>query len=249
MNPDIETILDMGRLALQFGRTNRATFHEDGRTPESDTDHTVMLGLIACTYAATGDYEGVDPGDVAMFCLVHDLVEARCGDTNSFGITPDARAEREKRERKAFLDLCEEFGSSSWMMAALHLYEGQNHPAARFVRYLDKAMPKITHILNGCTAIKGMGHDRKVLHATHQAQLNRLSEEYPEFRGTPVEAAMRQLMYRSEIEMSYPSQCGKCGSEIPAPGPCPTCDDQPYGKLRFGHHPDCVPGDCICGRE
>ena len=35
-------------LILRFGRVNRATYHPDGERPESDTDHTVMLGILAC---------------------------------------------------------------------------------------------------------------------------------------------------------------------------------------------------------
>jgi hypothetical protein len=46
--------------------------------PESDTDHTVMLALIACALAPIVDAR-LDVGLVAQYALVHDLVEAYAG--------------------------------------------------------------------------------------------------------------------------------------------------------------------------
>ena len=235
-----DEVIELGKLALAFGRVNRATFHEDGVTPESDTDHTTMLGLIAINLAGAYRYEGVEPSAVAEFALVHDLVEAKCGDTDSFDMTPEGREAKKKREDEAFLDLCEEFGSTSRMMSTLHFYEEQKHPAARFVRYLDKALPKLTHILNGCAAIKAKGHNREYLHAVHQAQLRRLSEQYPEFNGTPLQALMNDLMHRAEVAMTqtevilpddprvqpdWDTECEVCGQKpvMPLTGMCGPC--------------------------
>ncbi len=44
-----DSMVGLARLSLTFGQDNRITYHPDGKTPESDTDHTVMLGIIACT--------------------------------------------------------------------------------------------------------------------------------------------------------------------------------------------------------
>jgi len=27
-----------------------------------------------------------------------------------------------------------------------------------------------------------------------------------------------------------PKRCGRCGSDIPTPGPCPVCEDSPFGR-------------------
>lgn len=43
--------ISLAKLALRFSRVERATFHEDGVRPETDSDHTVMLGLVACQLA------------------------------------------------------------------------------------------------------------------------------------------------------------------------------------------------------
>ena len=66
--------LSLAKLLLQFGRTNRITYHEDGVTPESDTDHTVMLGVMACAFAARYAPH-LNNGKIAQFAFIHDLVE------------------------------------------------------------------------------------------------------------------------------------------------------------------------------
>ena len=189
-----EIMVQIGQLALLFGRTNRATFHEDGVTPESDTDHTVMLGLIACPIALE---LGLHTGNVAQFVLVHDLVEAHAGDTNSFDIGPSAAQAKEEREAKALARLIEEFGADSWMLSWLLFYEAQEAPEARLVRYLDKAMPKITHMLNGCAAIQAMGKTHADLVRAHVEQLAALNTQYPELAET-VGPLMADIMKQSE---------------------------------------------------
>lgn len=62
-------VVELGRLALQFGRVNRITYHPDGHRPETDTDHTVMLGLIACAFAAS-HMPDLDRGVIAAYALV-----------------------------------------------------------------------------------------------------------------------------------------------------------------------------------
>lgn len=158
----IEEIKDLAQLALQFGRTNRATYHEDGETPESDTDHTVMLGLVACAVAervnavrikADPRYaEVLDLGRIAQFVYVHDLVEALCGDTNTLS-NFDAAA-KVQREREALETLRTRFSSLPWICATIDRYEALDTQEARFVKVMDKVLPKLTHALNGGKALR-----------------------------------------------------------------------------------------------
>jgi putative hydrolase of HD superfamily len=94
-------LIDAGKMVLTFARVNRVTLHEDGKTPESDTDHTVMVALCACSLAERL-YPSLDIGKVAQFALIHDLVEVYAGDTNTFNITAKEREEKEKREHESF---------------------------------------------------------------------------------------------------------------------------------------------------
>lgn len=156
----IQAIVDLGNLSLAFGRVNRITCHPDGVTPESDTDHTVMLGLIACAFAERFA-PTLDRGRIAEFALVHDFVEVYAGDTPTARIQSDAdQTSKEEREAEALLRLRTEFDAElPWLGETIDAYERRDTPEARFVKVMDKALPKITNALNkGATFLK-QGHD------------------------------------------------------------------------------------------
>ena len=176
--------LVLADLALRFGRVDRVTRHPDGRRLESDTDHTVMLGLVACAFAERHPGLGLDIGLVAQFALVHDLVEADAGDTDTFGITPDARERKAEREAAALERLRGRLAATPWVCATIDAYEAQGAPEARFVRYLDKVLPRLTHALNRAIVQVEAGRTAAVLHTHHQRQLAELAHVYPEFAAT-----------------------------------------------------------------
>lgn len=157
-----KTIFDLGKLGQLFGQTYRVTLNEDGKTFESDTDHTVTLALVAI-FLANKYYQGAENrlniGHVNNLCLIHDLVEAYAGDTDSFmadfneGST--AKQDKKIREHEAFLRLESEFKNEfPWLIEHIHEYENLTSREARFVKTVDKITPKITHILNGGQYIK-----------------------------------------------------------------------------------------------
>ena len=144
----VDAVVEAGKLALLFGRTERVTKHEDGRI-ETDTDHTVMLGLIACALASK--YEPtLDLGKIAQYALVHDLVEAYAGDTDTFIVGhTTVHNEKEAREEAALARIEKEFADSlPWIPETIREYESLATPEARFIKTLDKSMPKITHLAN-----------------------------------------------------------------------------------------------------
>ena len=96
-----DAVVALCALVMQYATVHRITFLADGVTPESDTDHTVMVGLISCAVAQQLEPR-LDIGLVAQFSLVHDLVEAYAGDTNTFGgLSAGAHADKEARESAA----------------------------------------------------------------------------------------------------------------------------------------------------
>jgi putative hydrolase of HD superfamily len=150
MTPEVpKKTIDLGALVLQFAQVTRATRFPDGTTPESDTDHTVMLGVIACAFAATY-VPRLDVGKIAQYVLVHDLVEAYAGDTNTFlEKSAEQKLAKAEREEAALARITEEFGSVyPWIPETIEHYESLADAEARFVKTLDKVMPKITHCLN-----------------------------------------------------------------------------------------------------
>jgi putative hydrolase of HD superfamily len=148
LNGSAASVVELSRLALNFGRVDRITYHADGTTPESDTDHTVMLGLVACAFAHVHLPE-LDRGRIAQYALVHDLVEVYAGDTQTLRITEDGQRAKREREADALLQLAQQFAMSlPWVCTTIAEYELLRTPEARYVKALDKLLPKITHILN-----------------------------------------------------------------------------------------------------
>lgn len=172
----MEQALSVTSIAMRLGLQKRATLHQDGKIPESVTTHTVMLGLVMESFIGPlrlrADY-------VHRYVLVHDLVEAIVGDTDTLGIKPDERKAKEQREREA-LEALRHSALPPWIVYAIDRYEEQVDPEARAVRYLDKVLPKLTHALNNCAAIRAKGWNAERLHAEHEAQRHALAEEYPD---------------------------------------------------------------------
>ncbi len=149
MTPHTQGLVDIGKLILQFAKVNRVTLHEDGKRLESDTDHTVMLAVSSLALGSKLYKDRLDLGVVAQFAIIHDLVEVYAMDTDSFGLSVDGRKAKEEREHTAFLRIQEEFKDTyPWLPEMIEKYEALDTIEARFVKTLDKAMSKITHILN-----------------------------------------------------------------------------------------------------
>ena len=171
----LDRVLVLARIALAFGRVERATFHEDGVRPETDTDHTVMLGIVACELAPAH----LDRAKVAAFALVHDLAEVYAGDTQTLVISAEGMIAKRDREDAARARLATELGAGSWVAEILATYEEQQVPEARFVRAIDKVLPKLTHFFNGCAGARALT-DRARFIAAHDRQYESLRRAYPE---------------------------------------------------------------------
>lgn len=167
---DVDDAFGIGvRLAdLAFGlaRVDRATRAPDGATPESDTDHTVGLGLLAVELAARWNARQIsvperpdiapplNVGLVALFALVHELPEVHAGDVDTLGATPEILAAKREREDAA-VALLRETLSGSAVLPIFDRYERQDSVEALFVRLVDKITPKLSHVLNEAAAVRG----------------------------------------------------------------------------------------------
>jgi 5'-deoxynucleotidase YfbR-like HD superfamily hydrolase len=191
-----EATLALGELALKFATTNRVTFWPDGETFESDTDHTVMVGLLACAFASA--YEpSLDVGRVAQFALVHDLVEAYAGDTNTYRMTSDEHWKAKgEREKQALVQIKNEFSETlPWVPETIEAYESLASKEARFVKTLDKAMPKITRLLNHDAMHDNPAEFRK--HCEHQ--LNTMKTTYGKDQQSAIE--LYEYLMAAVLEM------------------------------------------------
>lgn len=179
MTVDVQTLVTLAAFCLKFARVDRATRHEDGRRPETDSDHTVMLSVIACACAARAA-PSLDLGKIAQFATVHDLIEAYSGDVLSLGMSAEVRASKEARERAALERVRAEFQAVPWLAATIDAYESLATPEARFVKILDKVMPKLTHLLNGGASLREHGFSFERAHADHLSQRAMMVAEYPQ---------------------------------------------------------------------
>jgi putative hydrolase of HD superfamily len=199
-----DAVTDLGRLALKFGMIDRtAVYHADGVTPESDTDHTVMLGWVACSLAARF-FPTLDVGLVAQMALVHDAPEVYAGDTPTLRIDPAGRAVKAAREAAAARRLHAEFGETlPWLPALLKAYEAQQLPEARFVRGVDKVLPKIVHMLDGCAGLidHRMGSaELTAVFDQQEADMARYVGEFTELMELRAELVGRTIRLRRELE-------------------------------------------------
>ena len=141
---------DVVRMVLDFSKINRATMSPDGIF-ESDTDHTVMIGILACSVAEKF-YKDLDLGLVAQFSIIHDLLEVYTGDFDTFKTVSNEELFLNKKslELEAIEKMKTRFGFSyPWIVDLIERYESLDTKEARFVKTLDKIIPKVTNILNG----------------------------------------------------------------------------------------------------
>jgi putative hydrolase of HD superfamily len=201
MNEHTQKIIQIAELSLQFARVERAVTHQDGIRPETDSDHTVMLGLVACTFARAL-YPKLDIGLVAQFALVHDLVEVYADDTPSFRITSDKKKEKEERELAAIVRIREEYqGRYDFMPNMIERYETLDCSEARLIKTLDKCLPKITHYLNGATFFKktGVSKEDTILFFSNQLEeiRNGYGSEFPEI------VLVLEELHKKCLEIAY----------------------------------------------
>ena len=178
-DPTVSALLDVAELTLKFSRVPRATRHEDGIRVETDSDHTVMLTVLACAYAARYAPH-LDVGKIAQFAAVHDLVEAHAGDVQSLGMSAGTRRLKELAEHEALVRIDRELADLPWIAHTIYEYEALASEEARYVKIMDKVLPKLTHLLNGGAALREHGFSFEKAHADHLRQRAQMASEYPQ---------------------------------------------------------------------
>lgn len=153
-------IIELAQLSLAFGRVERQTAHADGR-PESDTDHTVMLGWIAPALAelvnVAHGFQRYNVGLIAQYALIHDMPEVYAGDTPTIRLTETEAMVKEEKEAVAAAKLRAQFRNRlPWVARMVREYESQWRQEAKFVRAVDKLLPKIVYLVdNGASLRRG----------------------------------------------------------------------------------------------
>lgn len=200
-----KALVELAGLAMKFGRIDRTcVVHPDG-TPESDTDHTVMVGWVACALAEYVNfvygYEKYPVGKVAQYSFVHDAPEVYAGDTQTLRITEEEYAAKEVRETKAANQLFQQFRRTlPWFARTVSGYESQMDPVARFVRSVDKLVPKLVHVLNAAK-------DLVAFSVTHEEFLALVARQRTQITGWCPEPVLLQLYdaLAAQVNDLYPA--------------------------------------------
>lgn len=201
----LDDAISLSRLILRFGQTMRITEDAHGRQ-ESDTTHTLMLALMAGEFAS---HEAVplDQHAVVMLSLIHDIAEAYAGDTATLWLLDDAaKASKAAREAAALERVKADLCAFPWVLGWIDRYEAQACLESRFVKYLDKVLPKLTHRDNGCAVPIRDGMSLDAFKARHRQQQAELAAKYPEFTfcAELLEAACRDSEARYGILEACP---------------------------------------------
>jgi 5'-deoxynucleotidase YfbR-like HD superfamily hydrolase len=178
-----DQLLRLGEVCVGLAGITRTVSYPDGR-PEDDAQHSLLLGMAAAELAANY-YPDIDPGLVAQFSFVHDLVEVELkGDIPTFIMSPEGRAAKEAAEKEAVQRLLPTLPPHTAQL--LRRYEAQTEPAARIVRFVDKLLPAVIHAVapdanrQVFRDIYGMGSAEDVM-AGRAARTAWLQEMFPEF--------------------------------------------------------------------
>lgn len=182
---DKNKILELCSFLLDFGKVERITCHQDGKTRESDTDHTVMISVLACAIAKKL-YNDLDVGLIAQFALVHDLVEVYAGDTPTL-VEANENFIRQKDDREKISKQKIESRFSfefPWIFKTITKYEELDTKEALFVKCIDRIVPKITVYLNKAKYLNdnkiATRQQAKETYDKQRIQMNLWAKEFPE---------------------------------------------------------------------
>ena len=92
----------------------------------------------------------------------------------------EQRATKEQREHAALERIKGEFTELPWLASTIEAYERLDSDEARYVKIVDKVLPKLTHLLNGGAALREHGFPLEKAHADHLRQREAMARCYPQ---------------------------------------------------------------------
>jgi len=176
----VDTTLLLGTYAMRMADIDRVPRYADGER-ENNAEHSYMLSLLAPALAAQA-FPNLDPGLVAQFANVHDLVETVTGDVPTFQADATALAAKAVREERARELLSKRL--DPYTANLLNRYEAQEEPEARFVRMVDKLLPLVVDIYGQGERVLAEDYGVRTPHdvdVAHNKLQERFKEMFPDF--------------------------------------------------------------------
>lgn len=147
-------------LSNTYADVRRATLDREGNA-EADGRHAIHLMKLAVPYAARY-YPYLDTGKIAVYALLHDIVEAYADDTPSLGISAAQMEQKNLIEAQALETLEKEYGDAfPELVQLVEAYESLSDDEAKFNKTFDKLDPGFTHFYTrGSQLLNRYNYDR-----------------------------------------------------------------------------------------
>jgi 5'-deoxynucleotidase YfbR-like HD superfamily hydrolase len=128
------------KLLIPFMKIKRdIPFPSEPERAETDGEHAFTLSIVAVSLNERLDL-GLDSGQIALYALAHDLVEAHAGDLSAKASDEDHLA-KENNEREALVKIESDFSETfPWLHETIERYEARGDKESKFVYMIDKSM-------------------------------------------------------------------------------------------------------------
>ncbi len=137
--------LELDTLSSRYADVPRITLTNDGSL-ETDGRHVVHLMALALPYAAEF-FPDLDQSKIAIYCLIHDILEVYSGDVNTLGAPEEQLAAKNDKEHQSLLRIKAEIGQRyPRLIQMINDYENLADDEAKFVKTFDKLDPGFTHL-------------------------------------------------------------------------------------------------------
>ena len=114
---------------------------------ENSAEHSWQIALVALSLLSQLD-NPVDPLKVVTMLLIHDLVEIDTGDKFAYSAEHDDYDNEHAAARRIFAILPGEIGNK--YLAMWEEFEAAQSPEAKFAKGVDRLMPVLQNLQNGC---------------------------------------------------------------------------------------------------
>jgi 5'-deoxynucleotidase YfbR-like HD superfamily hydrolase len=136
--------VELDELAARYAQVERLTLDRRGGR-ELNASHVAHLSALGLAYAAEFHPE-LDQSRLALYFLLHDILEAYAGDTPSLGASDEIMSQKDLAEAAALERIEQEFaGRYPTLVQTLKDYEHLIDDEARYAKTFDKLDPGFTH--------------------------------------------------------------------------------------------------------
>ena len=146
-------------LVDRFEKVERLVYRTGESRRENDAEHTYSLMMSAWFFVsrANNDDKKLDLEKVLLYIMVHDLVEAYAGDTDS--LSSQGLTGKDEREHQALIELTQDMNFFPELPKLIVSYEAQSDAESVFVKSLDKLMPVFKNLRDNGRSFKDFHGD------------------------------------------------------------------------------------------